>query len=53
MRFVWGIVAFFLWLYFAVSLTEAGIFETVSDDAAFLSLAIVTAGAMAGGGKHV
>ena len=47
MRFVYGFIAFVVWLVFVVKMVESGI--EISKDTVYLTLAIVTAGAMAGG----
>lgn len=48
MRFIYGIVAICLWM---IAVTYAAIkgMEMPSNDALFLSVAIIAAGAMAGG----
>ena len=48
MRFIYGIAATFLWMI-AVSFTATKGMEMPSNDTLFLSVAIIAAGAMAGG----
>lgn len=45
MRFIYGIIAIFLWLWFA-----GNVCPELSGDATMITCAIVAAGAMAGGG---
>ena len=47
MRFIYGGIAFTIWLMFLIKMIENGI--AISQDTAYITLAIVTAGAMAGG----
>ena len=47
MRFVYGAIALILWCIFGVWIISQGV--TVSNDMQILSIAIVVAGAMAGG----
>ena len=47
MRFIYGGIAFAVWLVFLVKMIEYGL--DISKDTAYITLAIVTAGAMAGG----
>ena len=47
MRFIYGGIAFAIWLAFVLKMVESGI--EISKDTVYITLAIVTAGAMAGG----
>lgn len=48
MRFFYAVLAFFIWIFVANGFLEA-INVPISDDIQFLSVAIVVAGALAGG----
>ena len=48
MRFVYGVVAIFLWML-AISFAASKGMPMPSNDTQFLSVAIIAAGAMAGG----
>ena len=48
MRFFYAVLAFFIWIFVANATLEA-VGVPISDDIQFLSLAIVVAGALAGG----
>jgi hypothetical protein len=51
MRFLYGIIALFLWTLFLQYLHSMGL--KISDDVILISLSIITAGAMAGGGAFL
>ena len=48
MRFLYGCIAFGLWAFLLTKAEVAGV--DITDEIAIYSLAIITAGAMAGGG---
>lgn len=50
MRFVYGLIAIFLWCFFLENIGYTLGYSGYSENVFILSLAIVTAGAMAGGG---
>jgi hypothetical protein len=47
MRFLYGFIAFWVWALFEAWAVSTG--SSLSDDVAIISIAIVVAGAMAGG----
>jgi len=49
MRFIYGIAAILLWLIAVLYVTATSGMEMASNDTLFLSVAIIAAGAMAGG----
>lgn len=48
MRFFYAVLAFFIWIFVADTLLK-GVNIPISNDIQFLSVAIVVAGALAGG----
>lgn len=48
MRFFYAVLAFFIWIFVANAILKA-VNLSISNDIQFLSLAIVVAGALAGG----
>ncbi len=48
MRFIYAILAFFIWIFVADAILKA-VGVPISNDIQFLSVAIIIAGALAGG----